>query len=343
MHRPTIPDLAMAAGVSVATVNRVLSGGVRVRAETVQHVLQAAERIGFYGTGVIKGRLVAARPKYRFGILLQQPGRSFYVALEQAIRAEAAAQTDAVITLNIEYLEELSPEYISSRMLALGAKSDAIAVIAAEHPLLTTAIESLAAEGVPTFALVTQLMAACGVHYVGLDNWKVGRTAAWAFHRLCKAPGKIGILVGNHRYRCQEQNESGFRSYFREHGPEFTLLEPISTYESATIAREVTQGVLRDNPDLAGLYIAGGGLTGALAALRAEPPGPEFVAVSHEYLRETRDALVDGTLAFVIAHPVPRLIQELLSGMRQALAGKEPAGGIQNRVIAFDLFTRENV
>jgi hypothetical protein len=35
------------------------------------------------------------------------------------------------------------------------------------------------------------------------------------------------ILVGNHRYRCQEMNESGFRSYFREHAPGFTLLEPL--------------------------------------------------------------------------------------------------------------------
>ena len=33
-------------------------------------------------------------------------------------------------------------------------------------------------------------------------------------------------------------NESGFRSYFREHNQNFTLLEPKSTYESAAVARE---------------------------------------------------------------------------------------------------------
>jgi LacI family transcriptional regulator len=31
-----------------------------------------------------------------------------------------------------------------------------------------------------------------------LDNWKVGRTAAWAFDKIIRTPGKIGILVGNH-------------------------------------------------------------------------------------------------------------------------------------------------
>ena len=49
------------------------------------------------------------------------------------------------------------------------------------------------------------------------------------FANVCKAPGKIGILMGNPRYRNQEMNEAGFRSYFREHAQGFTLLEPIST------------------------------------------------------------------------------------------------------------------
>ncbi|TIP71338.1 MAG: LacI family transcriptional regulator, partial [Mesorhizobium sp.] len=38
MRRPTIRDLAQAAGVSVATVNRILSGTVSVRPKTVQRV-----------------------------------------------------------------------------------------------------------------------------------------------------------------------------------------------------------------------------------------------------------------------------------------------------------------
>ena len=88
--------------------------------------------------------------------------------------------------------------------------------------------------------------------YVGLDNRKVGRTAAWAVAQIAKVPGKVGILVGNHRYRCQEMNESGFRSYFREFAPDFTLLEPLSTFESSTIAQEMTERLLRDHPDLAG-------------------------------------------------------------------------------------------
>jgi ABC-type sugar transport system substrate-binding protein len=101
-------------------------------------------------------------------------------------------------------------------MEALGAQCDAIGVVAAVHPLVAQAVDRLQANQVPVFALISQLSAAGQVNYVGLDNWKVGRTAAWAFEHICKSPGKLAILVGNHRYRCQETNESGFRSYFRE-------------------------------------------------------------------------------------------------------------------------------
>ena len=50
--------------------------------------------------------------------------------------------------------------------------------------------------------------------------------------------------MGNHRYRCQEMNESGFRSYFREYAPEFTLLEPLSTFETSAVAEEMTEKLL---------------------------------------------------------------------------------------------------
>ena len=65
--RPTIRDVAAEAKVSVATVNRVLSGAGAVRQGTRERVRLAAEQIGFYGMGALRSRIAAARPRYRFG------------------------------------------------------------------------------------------------------------------------------------------------------------------------------------------------------------------------------------------------------------------------------------
>lgn len=347
MHRPTIPDLAAMAGVSVATVNRVLSGAQNVRQKTRERVQQAAEAINFYGTGTIRAQVAAHRPKYRLGFLLHQPNRTFYQDLGAALAEEARITPAAEVEARIEFLEDLSPQNISARLMALAEDCDAVAVVAAVHPMISETLDLLRRRRVPIFALISQLSATGQVHYVGLDNWKVGRTAAWAIEKISKTPGKLGILVGNHRYRCQEMNESGFRSYFREYAPDFTLLEPLLTFESSAIAQEMTEKLLREHPDLAGLYVAGGGITGALTALRnAERAGQilggQIVMVGYQLMELTRAALLDGSMTVVISHPLPLMARETVAGMlRACAAGAE--GGNWTSIIPFEIYTRENI
>lgn len=342
MARPTIQDLATAANVSVSTVNRVLNGSGKVRRVTMERVLDAAESIGFYGIGSIQNRVAAGRPVHRLGVLLLQRNRSFYQAVARHFEAAAASFGEGTVELQIDFLDDLSPENVSAHLLQLGDESDCVAVVTAEHPIVTDAIEKLFTRGVPVVGLISPLSARFNVHYVGLDNWKVGRTSAWAFDKICKAPGKIGILVGNHRYRNQDLNESGFRSYFREYDSGFTLLEPLSTFEQSAVAREMTEQLLKDHPDLAGLYISGGGITGALAAIRDSGRAGDLVTVGYELFETTKAALLDDTLTFLISHPFERLAHETISNMiRAKLAGTD--AGSQTVLLDFEIHTRENI
>jgi LacI family transcriptional regulator len=110
MRRPTIPDLATAAGVSVATVNRVINGAEGVRKPTRDRVLIAAEEIGFYGLGSIEYSVRRSREKHRLGILLQQGGRTFYRNLGEALVRQARLHPDCTVDLTLEYMDDLSPE-----------------------------------------------------------------------------------------------------------------------------------------------------------------------------------------------------------------------------------------
>lgn len=103
MSRPTISDLATAAEVSVATVNRVLGGKANVRQGTMQRVLNAAETIGFYGVGSLQGRVSATREHYRLGILLLQSNRVFYQRIAQSLEDAAAQYQVADVRLQISF------------------------------------------------------------------------------------------------------------------------------------------------------------------------------------------------------------------------------------------------
>jgi LacI family transcriptional regulator len=332
-RRATIADLAEASGVSISTIDRILNGRHPVRKATGDKVLAAAVAIGFYATPALRERLGVGRPVIRLGFLLQQSNRPYYRALATALAQ--AARPD--VQLIVEHMDDLTPEAVAARMMEMGGRVDALAAISAEHPRITQAIETLALQNVPVFGLISGLTAACGTGYVGLDNWKVGRTAGWAIANLCKVPGRVAILFGNHRYRCQEMNETGFRSYFREHGGDFTLLEPMSTFEDRRVAREVTEDILSREPDLVALYVCGGGITGAMDAIRSSRR--KLVTVGHELMEPTRLALMDGVLTMVIAHPTQRLMHEAIDVMCDAAAGHPLA----QHLIGFDIFTAENI
>ena len=50
----------------------------------------------------------------------------------------------------------------------------------------------------------------------------------------------------------------------------------------------MTEKLLSEHPDLAGLYVAGGGITGAIEALRASGRAGKIVAVGYELMDVTR-------------------------------------------------------
>ncbi|WP_333817564.1 LacI family DNA-binding transcriptional regulator [Tabrizicola sp.] len=340
MRRPTIPDLALAANVSVATVNRVLSGAPNVRLATREKVQRAAEEIGFYGLGSIHARVAAARPRLRFGILLLQPHRPLYQSIARAMEAAAAQTVGAEVDLRVEFLEDLSPQNTANRALALANDCRAIGIVSAAHPTVTEALSQIQAQGVAVFSLIAPLPTTGQMSYIGLDNWKLGRTGAWAFAHLCRVPGKIGMLVGNPRFRNQEISEASFRSYFREYAPEFTLLEPLSTFESADVAQDITETLLASNPDMVGLYVNGGGVTGAIAALHSTGFAGKVVVVGHDLTAVTRAALLDGSMSMIMSHPLDRIARDTIDGMVRACS---TPGSNQSSIVPFEIYTRENL
>ena len=81
-------------------------------------------------------------------------------------------------------------------------------------------------------------------------------------------PGKLAVFVGGYRWHGHELRETGFRSYLREYAPDFSVLDTMVNLETRQLTYEATLNLLDRNPDLRGLYCAGGGMEGAIAALR---------------------------------------------------------------------------
>ena len=271
MNRPTIADLAKTANVSVSTVNRILAGSPSVRTATIERVQKAADEINYYGLGVIEARKQASMPHYRLGFLLQQSSRELYQLFGRKVREAAKIWRDAQIETVIEFVDQLDPENIATRLRTLGSACDATAVIAADHPLIGQAIQWLRHHDKPVVAYITDQSAPERAGYVGADNWKLGRTAAWFIAQTTYRPGRVQVLIGNYRYHCQDISEASFRSYMREHASHLTIDDSLPTHEEPKEAHRLIAKLLAEKDDLVGVYVAGGGISGVLQALREAP------------------------------------------------------------------------
>jgi LacI family transcriptional regulator len=315
--RATITDLAREAGVSVATVDRVLNRRLPVREDTALRVVAAAEAIGYHATGLLKQRLTEVK-QCTLGFLLQKREDDFYKALGAELQNATRAATDIRGKAVVEFMDALVPSFIAAKIREIGARVDVLAVVAVDHPLVNEAVEEIVARGKPVFTLLSDLTTPARAGYIGVDARKSGRTAAWTISRLAKKPGKVGILLGSHRYLSQETAEISFRSYMRENAPQFQLLEPLVNLDDHRIAYEAVVDMISSNDDLVGIYVSGGGVEGLVRALREEHAGDRIVAVCNELMPITRNALIDGTIDMVLGTPTALLASGAVEAMVRA-------------------------
>lgn len=320
-RRPTLATVAEAAGVSLATVDRVLNGRQRVREETARRVLEAAHRVGHHAAGLIEQRLGAALPQLNFGFILQKEKQAFYRRFAEEIEAAARGAPGMRARATIRFSPSQAPADYAALLRELGQSCDAVAAVAITHLAVADAVAELQAAGTPVFALLNDFAQGVRQAYVGLNNMKVGRIAAAMVSMVARRPGKLAVFVGGHRWHGHDLRETGFRSCLREQAPQFRVLDTLVNLETRQLTYEATLDLLARHPDLRGIYVAGGGMEGAIAALR-ESRGPGEVAlVVNELTPESRTALADRYVQMVIATPLERLCADLVPLMAQAVRG----------------------
>jgi len=341
-RRPTINDLAKASGVSVATVDRVLNGRLPVREATARRVQEAAEAIGYHATSLIRRRLERDLPQYRLGFLLQRPDQPFYQSFARELEAAAKGATTIRGTPQVDFLESQTPGEIAAKLKQIGSRSDAVAMVAIDHPTVSAAVAELKEKGVPVFALLSDFAPGVRENYLGLNNHKAGRTAAWLIARTAGEPGRVAVFVGSHRFHGHEMREIGFRSYFREYAPRFETVDALVNLEDRRIAHEATLDLLQRAPDLRGIYVAGGGLDGVIAALAEEGMAGKLTVICSEISPQSRAAIADNIVTMVIAEPIERIAREVVAQMVQAIENG-PAETPGQIFLPFDIHVSENI
>ncbi len=300
-HRATVADIAKAANVSTATVDRVLNHRPGVRGATAQKVLKAAAELDYLPeTGLYAA--LAAQPM-RLTFLLPDGSNRFIRMLGDTVGYSQEHLQPFNVKCRTELFESFNPQQLAASLLRLGQRSDGIAFMALEHPAVREAVSALAEKGVPTITLISDLSGSRRTGYVGLDNRAAGRTAGYLVGRFL-GPGvrsaKVALIAGSLSYRAHEEREAGFLHVIEEMFPALQVVGLREGQDDAQRNYEQTRTLLEQYPDLVGIYNIGGASDGVARALKESGREHKVVFIGHGLTPDTRAMLIDGSMDAVI-------------------------------------------
>lgn len=185
MASSTIADVAARAGVSTATVSRVLAGLGGAGSETQERILVAAAELGYRPSGI--ARSLKRRTTRTFGLIVTDIENPFFPQLVRAV--EDAARDDGYALLLCNAADDPDRE---GAYLDLLAERRVDGVVIAASSLGLHHREWLAAAPLPV-VLVNCTAAGVELPSIASDNVEGGRIAAR--HLLDLGHRRIGVLT----------------------------------------------------------------------------------------------------------------------------------------------------
>jgi len=240
---PTIAEVASLAGVSIATVSRVVSGTRRVGDATRLRVEQAIAATGWSANPAARLLAGGRGDEVVLALAVASPqefaGDPYYARVIAGAQAEAA-QLGLSLSVHVTHVGSVPA------LPPFGRKRHHVgAVLVNVDPWEAAAVHDL---GWPVVSL-----GATAPDLPSVDPENEAGAAGAVRHLLSRGRRRIATIAGPQRNPCARERLAGYRSAVRAAGlPELV----VSTDFTRAGAAAATRRLLRTRPDLDGIFVA---------------------------------------------------------------------------------------
>ncbi|MDM7981912.1 MAG: LacI family DNA-binding transcriptional regulator [Rhizobium sp.] len=339
--KPTVHDIASRAGVSLATVDRVLNRRPGVSARTREKVDQAVSELGFVrdvaAANLAKGRV------YPLTFIIPSNDNSFMRGLRLALEEASARAGVERISIRLVDVPAFDAAALAAALRQAAMEEPAgIAFVAVDAPEVAAAAAEISESGIPLVTLVSDLSGTERDHYAGIDNTAAGRTAASLLGRFAGGrSGTVAVLAGSMLVRDHRERCDAFAAVMAADFPTLALQPVLEGRDDPDVVEQLVADLFASRSDIVALYSLGAGNRGLVRALDRLSPERRPVVIAHELTETTRVALQAGLIDAVLNQDAGHEVRSAIRVLK-AKADGLPVVAAQER-IRIDIFLKDNL
>ena len=266
----TIKQIAELANVSRGTVDKVLNNRPGVKEETKLKILQIAKEL-HYQPNFLGKALVQSKEPTKLGIILTPDYNPYIQDMLKGM------------------LTDMSMDGY-----------DGIAVFPIDDTQVKNKINQLSDQGVIIVTFNSKIEGIKQLCFLGQDHTKGGATAAGLLGRLLPDGGDIGVIISSYHLSCHQCRLNGFQDKLAQKFPDLRIVEIQENQDHKEDAFKITLEYCNKYPNLKGLYITGGGVSGVGNALEIAGKSGRLKVVCHDLVPDTIPLLQNGVVDFAL-------------------------------------------
>lgn len=207
-HNVTIIDVAKEAGVSFATVSRVLNDGANVKPEKRERVQRAIKRLGY--TTNLQARSLRGGRSHLIGLLVRDLGTAYIGEIIRGVDLELAENKYDMMLYTTHRRQTQESAYVTALTRGM---TDGLLIVLPRHP--EGYLKTLRQKKFPYVLIDHQ-----GIDDKGPAVGATNRAGAYDATRYLLALGhrRIGFVTGTMNLGCSRERLDGYRAALYDHG-----------------------------------------------------------------------------------------------------------------------------
>lgn len=250
-------EIAAQAGVSVATVDRVLNERDSVSDRARRKVLAAARALD-----VPRKLPQPDHALMHVDILLPRNETPFFKALNAAFR-DGAAMLDRRVIVHRRLLPEGDVSAMAEAIRTPPYRRSGVIFAAPDVADIRSAVNDAIQRGEAAVSVVTALADIPGLVYCGMDNRRAGMAAGDLAGRMLRQAGRVIVMGNLALYRGHRERAEGFAEAMQHFaGHVIEVVEPETRDDPDRCYRALRRALSQSGPSVVAVYNTGAGSAG---------------------------------------------------------------------------------